>query len=492
MWRKWALLTDLYQLTMVGGYVQEGKGDQWANFDYFFRRIPDEGGYCVLAGLADLVEYLERLRFNGEDVAYLEELGLFPRRVLDYLAGFRFTGDLWAVPEGTVVFPHEPLIRVRAPLPEAQLIETALLNIMNYQTLIATKAARVCWAAGGAPVIDFGLRRAHGPDGGLMASRAAYIGGVEATSNALAGRLCGIPVRGTHAHSWVESFPTELEAFRAYARVYPDSCLLLVDTYDTLRSGVPNAIRVGRELRRRGRALQGIRLDSGDLAYLSKEARAMLDEAGLVDARIVASGDLDEWLIESLKRQGARIDVWGVGTRLVTSFSCPALGGVYKLTALAEDGRHMVPKIKRSDNPEKVTNPGVKRVVRMHDARGQMRGDVLFLEEERLPRGRPFRAYHPMYSHVFKTYSEAFELRELLVPVFEKGALVYRSPSVEEIRESARSGLARLDPAYKRFHNPHAYHISLSPRLFRVKQNLLLRAARSAPEEPEALADPLD
>jgi len=369
MWSKLALQTDLYQLTMVGGYVLEGKKDQWANFDYFFRSIPDEGGYCVLAGLEDIIDYIRQLQFAQEDLSYLEGLGIFSKEVLAYLKNFKFTGDLWAIPEGTVVFPHEPLIRVTAPLPEAQLIESAVLNVMNFQTLIATKAARICWAANGDPVIDFGLRRAQGPDGALMASRAAYIGGVDGTSNVLAGRLYGIPVRGTQAHSWVESFPHELDAFRAYAEVYPDSCLLLADTYDTIRSGVPHAIQVGQELREKGHELWGIRLDSGDLAYLSKEARRMLDEAGFPDASIVASSDLDEWIIESLKRQGARVDVWGVGTRLVTSFSCPALGGVYKLTAMDDGGEHMTPKIKRSDNPEKITNPGPKKVGRMYDQR---------------------------------------------------------------------------------------------------------------------------
>lgn len=478
MGSKWALLTDLYQLTMVGGYVQEGKKDQWANFDYFFRKIPDEGGYCVLAGLADVIEYVRTLRFNQEDLSYLEGLGIFSKEFLTYLENFKFTGDMWAIPEGTVVFPHEPLIRVTAPLPEAQLIETTLLNVMNFQTLIATKGARVRWAAQGDPVVDFGLRRAHGPDGALMASRAAYIGGVDATSNVLAGRLYGIPVRGTQAHSWVESFPQELEAFRAYAKVYPDSCLLLVDTYDTLRSGVPNAILVGRELRKKGHELGGIRLDSGDLAYLSKEARRMLDEAGFPDVTIVASSDLDEWIVESLRRQRARVDIWGVGTRLVTSFSCPALGGVYKLTALDEGGKRMVPKIKRSDNPEKITNPGLKKVVRMYDKRGQMRGDMLFLDEDSIPEGRSFRAYHPLFSHVFKTYPSRFTMRELMVPIFQKGKLVYQSPHLRTMREQTLKNLEALDAAYKRFHNPHAYHVSLSPTLFAIKQRLLHKAAK--------------
>lgn len=479
MWSKWALLTDLYQLTMVGGYFEEGKKNQWANFDYFFRSVPDKGGYCVLAGLADVIDYIQNLDFSQEDISYIKGLGMFSGEFLAYLENLKFTGDIWAVPEGSVVFPHEPLIRVMAPLPEAQIIETTLLNIVNFQTLIATKGARVHWAANGDPVVDFGLRRAHGPDGGLMASRAAYIGGVNATSNVLAGRLYGISVRGTHAHSWVESFPGEIEAFRAYARVYPDACLLLVDTYDTLRSGVPNAIRVGRELRAKGHELYGIRLDSGDLAYLSKESRRMLDEAGFPDVKIVASSDLDEWIIESLKRQGACVDIWGVGTRLVTSFSSPALGGVYKLTALNEDGERMVPKIKRSDNPEKITNPGLKKVVRIYDKNGQMRGDVLFLEKERIPKGRYFKAFHPLFRHVFKTYPKHFRMRELMVPIFQKGKLIYEIPSVHEIRENTMRNLKQLDAAYKRFRNPHTYHVSLSSLLFKTKQRLLHRAAKT-------------
>ena len=470
---RWALLTDLYQLTMVGGYVHEGKSEQTACFDYFFRRIPDGGGYAVSAGLDDIVDYILNLRFTEDDLAYLDGLGLFPKEVIKYLEDFRFTGDLWAMPEGTVVFPQEPVIRVTAPLPQAQLIETPLLNMMNFQTLIATKASRARWAAGEDPVFDFGLRRAHGPNGGLMASRAAYIGGADGTSNVLAGRHYGIPVKGTHAHSWVESFENELEAFRAYARVYPDTCLLLVDTYDTLASGVPNAIQVGKELAEKGHELFGIRLDSGDLAYLSREARRMLDEAGFKNAKIVASGDLDEYLVESLKRQGAEINTWGIGTRLVTSYTSPALGGVYKLAALDENGKKMVPKIKRSDNMEKITNPGVKKVVRMLDPDGRMRGDVLFLEDERLPRNKEFTAHHPLLPHISKEYPKTFEIRELMAPVLENGQLVYESPSVPEIRKNAMSNLAQLDRATRRFENPHTYHVSLSPQLIKMKQRLL-------------------
>jgi nicotinate phosphoribosyltransferase len=473
MWSKRALLTDLYELTMVGGYVEAGKQHQSANFDYFFRKVPDNGGYCVFAGLGDLVEYIKKLRFDETDLDYLEGLGIFPKSFMDYIERFRFTGDLWSVPEGTVVFPHEPLIRVTAPLPEAQLIETTLLNVVNFQTLIATKGARLRWAAKGDPVIDFGLRRAHGPEGAIMASRAAYIGGVDSTSNVLAGSLYDIPVKGTHAHSWIESFPDELEAFRVYAEIYPEACLLLVDTYDTLRSGVPNAIRVGLELRKNGHNLLGIRLDSGDLAYLSREARRMLDEAGLKNAAIIASSDLDEWILESLKQQGARIDIWGVGTRLVTSFSEPALGGVYKLTALDEGGERMVPKIKRSDNPEKITNPGLKKVVRVYDGEGKMRGDVLFLEEEQIPGRKSFTAHHPVLPHVYKTYPADFEKREILKPIFLHGEPVGEIPTLPRIRQHALQNLEQLDAAYKRFKNPHAYHVSLSPQLHKLKGRLL-------------------
>ncbi len=472
-----ALLTDLYQLTMVGGYIQSGKQVQQANFDYFFRTVPDNGGYCVLAGLDDLIKYIQQLHFQKEDIAYLRSLGIFSDDVLSYFESFRFTGDIWAIPEGTVIFPHEPLLRVNAPLPEAQFIESALLNMMNFQTLLATKAARIRMAAHKDPVIDFGLRRAHGPDGALMGSRAAYIGGVDATSNVLAGRFFDIPIRGTHAHSWIESFPDELTAFRAYADIYPDTSVLLVDTYDTLKSGIPNAIRVAEELRDKGHEILGIRLDSGDLAYLSKKARKMLDEAGFPNAKIVASGDLDEKIIVSLKRQKAKIDIWGIGTRLITSFSWPALSGVYKLTALDENGNRMTPKIKRSDNTEKITNPGFKKLVRIYDQKNRMRGDVILMNEEKIPSGEAFRVYHPMLSHISKIYPETFKAKELMVPVFQNGECVYNSPPVDDIRKKTLRNLERLDGAYKRFYNPHTYHISLSKSLFDMKQRLLRETA---------------
>ena len=473
--RNLTLLTDMYELTMVGGYLVNGKENQRANFDYFFRKIPDEGGYCIAAGLEQVVDYIKNIHFTSADLSYLKNLKIFPGEVFRYLKKFRFTGDLFAVPEGTVVFPYEPIIRVTAPLPEAQFIESALLNIMNFQTLIATKASRVCTAAEGDPVIEFGLRRAHGPDAAIGAARAAFIGGAQATSNILAGKLFNIPVRGTVAHSWVESFPSELEAFRAYCRVYPKDCLLLVDTYDTLKSGVPNVIKIGNELKAQGKGdLKGIRLDSGNLAYLSKEARKMLDREGFKEAKIFASSDLDEWIIESIKKQGGRIDSWGVGTKLVTAYSTPALSGVYKLTAIEENGR-MQPKIKLSDNPEKITNPGMKKVVRFFDDSGLMRGDVMFLEEEPLE-AKPLRGYHPTIPHVSKIFHPKFSRQDLLIPIFREGRLVYSKPSLKKIQGNSRQNLEQLGSEFKRLKNPHIYHVGLSKQLMKTKRDLLKEA----------------
>jgi nicotinate phosphoribosyltransferase len=461
---------------MVGAYYLLGKSQQKANFDYFFRKIPEDGGFCVAAGLEQLIEYIENLHFEPEDLDYLRSLNLFPPEVLLFFQNLRFTGDLYAVPEGTLVFPQEPIIRVTAPLPEAQFIETALLNILNYQTLIATKAARVCIVASEDPVIEFGVRRAQGPDGGLSASRAAFIGGARATSNLMAGKVFGIPVRGTVAHSWIESFPSELESFQSYAKVYPKNVVLLVDTYDTLLSGVPNAIKVGNELRaRKDGDLSGIRLDSGDLTFLSREARKLLDEAGFDRTRILGSSDLDEWLIESIKKQGADIDHWGVGTRMVTSYSCPALGGVYKLSAILEAGE-MKPKLKVSDDPEKTTNPGIKKVVRFFDEKNFMRGDVLFFEDEILPENQPIRALHPMFAHVHKTYPPRYRREEILVPIFQGGKRVYPLPPLADIQARTLQNLHYLRPEHKRLQNPHIYHVSLGERLFKQKQDLI-RAA---------------
>jgi nicotinate phosphoribosyltransferase len=461
---------------MVGGYYLLGKKDQKANFDFFFRKIPENGGFCVAAGLEQLIQYIRNIHLEPEEIDYLRTLELFPDNVIEYFRRLRFTGDLYAVPEGTLVFPQEPVIRVTAPLPEAQLIETALLNIVNFQTLVATKTARVVISAAGDPVVEFGVRRAQGPDGGMSASRAAFIGGAAATSNLMAGKAFGIPVRGTMAHSWVESFSTEIESFRAFGKIYPQNCILLVDTYDTLGSGVPNAIEVGKELQAGGKGnLLGIRLDSGDLTFLSREARKRLDDAGFDRTRIMASSDLDEWLIESIKKQGAEIDLWGVGTRLVTSYSCPALGGVYKLSAVFENGS-MQPKLKISDDPDKTTNPGVKKIIRFFDEKNFLRGDLILFEDETLPSGQTVRAFHPIFPHVTKTYPPNFRREEILVPVFKGGKLVYSSPKLPDIQKKTLENLTSLRPEHKRLQNPHIYHVSLGEKLFQTKQDLLQEA----------------
>ena len=464
------MMTDLYQLTMMYGYFKHGMAGNEGVFDVFFRPKSNIT-YAIAAGLQSVIDYINNLHFGPEDLAYLRSLDLFDEPFLAYLGELRFTGEIYAVPEGTVVFPYEPLVRVRAPILQAQLIETALLTFVNHQTLIATKASRVCYAAGGGAVLEFGLRRAQGADAGIYGARAAVIGGCSSTSNVLAGEMFGIGVSGTHAHSWVMSFPDELSAFRAYADTFPKACLLLVDTYDTLRSGVPNAITVFRELRERGYEPMGIRLDSGDLAYLSKRARVMLDEAGFPQAKICASSDLDENVIRDLKMQGCRIDTWGVGTRLITSEDNPALGGVYKMAAEVVDGR-MVPKIKLSDNPAKVTNPGYKKLFRLYGPDGMAIADLIALEEETLDETKPLRIFDPEHSYK-NMLVEQFTARELLVPVFREGRQVYTSPSVAEIRAYARRELDTMWDEYRRLMQPHIYTVDLSDRLYDLKKRLI-------------------
>ena len=464
------MMTDLYQLTMMYGYFKHGMAVNEGVFDVFFRPKSNIT-YAIAAGLQSVIDYINNLHFGPEDLAYLRSLDLFDEPFLAYLGELRFTGEIYAVPEGTVVFPYEPLVRVRAPILQAQLIETALLTFVNHQTLIATKASRVCYAAGGGAVLEFGLRRAQGADAGIYGARAAVIGGCSSTSNVLAGEMFGIGVSGTHAHSWVMSFPDELSAFRAYADTFPKACLLLVDTYDTLRSGVPNAITVFRELRERGYEPMGIRLDSGDLAYLSKRARVMLDEAGFPQAKICASSDLDENVIRDLKMQGCRIDTWGVGTRLITSEDNPALGGVYKMAAEVVDGR-MVPKIKLSDNPAKVTNPGYKKLFRLYGPDGMAIADLIALEEETLDETKPLRIFDPEHSYK-NMLVEQFTARELLVPVFREGRQIYTSPSVAEIRAYARRELDTMWDEYRRLMQPHIYKVDLSDRLYDLKKRLI-------------------
>ena len=472
-----ALLTDLYQLTMAYGYWKTGTHRKEAVFHVFFRKAPFQSGYTIAAGLGDAIAWLRALRFSDDDLAYLATLTgndgapLFEAAFLDYLRGFAFSCEVDAVPEGTLVFPNEPLLRIQGPILEAQLVETALLNFINFQTLIATKAARICLAAQGEPVLEFGLRRAQGVDGALAASRAAYIGGCAATSNVLAGQLFGIPVKGTHAHSWVMSFDDEPEAFRAYAGAMPNNCVFLVDTYDTLE-GVRRAIAAGQWLRERGHEMAGIRLDSGDLAYLSIAARELLDAAGFGKAVIVASNDLDEHIIASLKQQGARIGFWGVGTKLVTAYDQPALGGVYKLGAVREAGGPWEYKLKLSEQAAKVSTPGILQVRRF--ARGsEFVGDMIY--NEATPPVGTRVIVDPANPARRKAIPADATAEDLLVPIFRRGVLVYAEPALAEIRARAAVQLGRLYSGSKRLLNPHEYPVGLEPRLHDLKTALILK-----------------
>ncbi len=469
------LLTDLYELTMMQGYFKT-KNREMVVFDAFYRCNPSDGGYAVCAGLEQVIDYIKHLHFDQDDIQYLRSLGIFEEDFLEYLSSFQFSGNIYAIPEGTVIFPREPLIKVIAPIMEAQLIETAILNIINHQSLIATKAARVCYAAQGDGVMEFGLRRAQGPDSGTYGARAAVIGGCVATSNVLAGQMFDIPVRGTHAHSWIMSFPDEYTAFKTYADLYPSACILLVDTYDTLKSGIPNAIRVFQEQKEAGIPLTfyGIRMDSGDLAYLSKKARKMLDAAGFPDAVISASNDLDEYLIESLKLQGATITSWGVGTNLITSRDCPAFGGVYKLAAIQNEDGVFVPKIKLSENTEKVTNPGNKTVYRVYEkASGKVKADLICLVGETFDESRDLRLFDPLETwKKTRLKGGSYTLRELLVPVFQNGQCVYESPSVMDIQAYCTREKDTLWNETKRFVNPHHIYVDLSDQLYQMKTKL--------------------
>jgi nicotinate phosphoribosyltransferase len=470
-----ALLTDLYQLTMAYGYWKEGMRDKEAVFHLTFRQQPFGSGYTIACGLEDAIEYIQNFRFFPDDLQYLETLKdgedkpLFERAFLDYLAELDIVCDVDALPEGTVVFPHEPLLRINGPLLQCQLVETTLLNIINFQTLIATKSARICLAAQGAPVLEFGLRRAHGPDGGLAASRAAYIGGCAATSNVLAGKVFGIPVKGTHAHSWVMTFSSEVAAFTAFAKAMPANSIFLVDTFDT-QQGIRHAIEVAKELRKHSHQFSGIRLDSGDLALLSITARRMLDEAGFPEAKIVASNDLDEHIISSLREQGARIDIWGVGTKLVTAFDQPALGGVFKLGAVRDPGGQWEYKIKLSEQAVKVSNPGVLQVQRFE------RGDEYFADMMYDEAGS---------SSLSRTIVDLADVtlrrkipkdargQDLLVPIFRAGKLVYQRPSIHEMRRTAAGQLEKFYSGIKRLLNPHIYPVGLEYHLNELKARLI-------------------
>ena len=468
MARNLTMLTDLYQLTMINGYFKCGTQNQKAAFDLFYRGS-NGYSYAIAAGLEQAIDYVKNLHFDDDDVDYLRSLGIFGEDFLNELKKFRFTGDIKAVPEGTLIFPNEPIMTVIAPMFEAQLVETALLNIINHQTLIATTASRLCECTKGA-ISEFGLRRAQGPDAGLYGARAAYIGGCRSTSNVLAGQMFGIEVKGTHSHSWVMSFPTEYDAFEAYAKVYPDSCLLLVDTYDTLKSGVPNAIRVFNKLKAEGHKPLGIRLDSGDLAYLSRQARKMLDEAGFPEAKIFVSNDIDEKVLLALAQQDAKIDVYGIGTKLITSFNNAALGGVYKLSAIEEDGK-MIPKIKVSNSHEKTTNPGLKKTVRVL-VDGMAAADLICLHDDEFDTSKPLTVYHPEQTWK-KTTFDKYELKELMVDVFKDGKLVYDMPSLKEIGEYCDKSKGEFFPEYRRVTNTQEYKVDLSDNMWKLKHKLL-------------------
>ena len=472
------LLTDLYELTMMQGYYKSGSNPTVV-FDAFYRTNPSGGGFAIAAGLEQVIQYIKELRFEEEDIAYLASLNLFDADFLDYLRHFRFTGDIYAIPEGTVVFPREPLVKVVAPIMEAQLVETAILNIVNHQSLIATKAARVVYAARGDGIMEFGLRRAQGPDAGTYGARAAVIGGCIGTSNVLCGQLFDIPVKGTHAHSWIMSFPDEYTAFKTYADLYPNACLLLVDTYDTIKSGVPNAIRVFTEMRKAGIPLKnyGIRLDSGDLAYMSKKARKLLDAPGFPDAIISASSDLDEYLIDSLKTQGAAITSWGVGTNLITSADNPAFGGVYKLAAVMNEDGKFEPKIKLSENSEKITNPGNKTVLRVYEKEsGKIKADLICLVDEHFSEADPLLLFDPAEPwKKTKLQPGEYTLREILVPVFKQGKCVYTSPKAMEIRDYCKQEQETLWDETRRLVNPHNMYVDLSAKLYDIKLQLLDR-----------------
>lgn len=478
MKRNLTLLTDLYELTMMQGYYEEYNMNETVIFDAFYRSNPGNNGYSICAGLEQVIDYIQNLHFDNEDIEYLKSLGIFKDTFLNYLSTFRFTGDIYALPEGSVMFPREPFIKVIAPIMQAQLIETAILNIINHQSLIATKAARVVYAANGEPVLEFGLRRAQGPDAGIYGARAAIIAGCEGTSNVLCGKIFDVPVRGTHAHSWIMSFPDELSAFRTYARIYPTACILLVDTYDTLKSGVPNAIKVFQEMKESGIELKnyGIRLDSGDLAYLSKKAKKMLDQAGFSDAIISASNDLDEEIIASLKLQGAMINSWGVGTHLITSKNCPSFGGVYKLAAIKDRrSKEFIPKIKLSENAEKITNPGNKTIYRIYDKEHhKIIADLICLVGEVFDENKPLMLFDPIETWK-KTKLEAgsYTIREMLIPIFKDGECVYSKPSVMEIREYCKQEKESLWDEAKRLSYPHQTYVDLSYKLWNIKNDLL-------------------
>lgn len=464
------MLTDFYEITMANGYLQSGNmKEDIAYFDMFFRKVPDGGGYAIMAGVEQVIDYLENLKFTEEDIEFLRGKGVFCEEFLEYLRNFRFSCDVWAVPEGTPIFPHEPVLTVRGPMIQAQFIETMILLIINHQSLIATKANRIVRAAQGRPVMEFGTRRAHGTAAAVYGARAAYIGGCAGTACAIADRDYGISALGTMAHSWVQMFPSEYEAFKKYAEIYPDNCTLLVDTYNVLKSGVPNAIKVFKEVKPKK---MGIRIDSGDVAYLTKKARKMLDDAGLTDCTITVSNSLDEYIIRDVIMEGAQIDSFGVGERLITAKSEPVFGGVYKLAALEQNGV-IIPKIKISENVEKITNPGFKTLYRLYDKEtGKALADVMTVDGEVIPEVDGYEIFDPNAIWKKKKLYN-FRAENLRVQIFDKGKCVYTCPPVDEVREYCKKQMDTLWSETLRFENPQTYYVDLSQNLWNMKNDLI-------------------
>ena len=475
--RNLSMLSDFYEFTMANGYFNKGMKDTIAIFDAFYRSNPNDGGYSIFAGLNDIIDFIENLSFSDEDIAYLKEMGDFSDGFLEYLKDFKFTGDVWAYPEGSVIFPNEPIITVKAPIIECSILETYLLLSMNFNSLIATKTSRIVKAAGERLVMEFGARRAQGADASLTGARAAYIGGAPVSSNTLSAKRYGFKPAGTMAHSWVQAFDSEYEAFKTYAEIYPENCVLLIDTYDTINSGLPNAMKVFKEVLKPKGLSGGVRIDSGDLAYLSKEVRKILDENGFTDTKIVASNSLDEFKINSLLSQGAQIDSFGIGERLITSKSDPVFGGVYKLVGLYEDNK-LKSKIKVSENVEKITTPGFKKVYRLYDkSTGKAEADYITLVDEKVDDSKPLVIFDPLFTWKMKKMDN-YKARPMQEPIFEDGKLVYDQPGIEEIRDYCQSELDSLWDEVKRFDQPHNYYVDLSQDLWNLKQDLILKAKR--------------
>ena len=470
------MLTDFYEFTMANGYFLDGRGDNIAYFDMFFRNVPDGGGYAIMAGVEQLVDYMKNLRFTDEDIAYLRSKNCFDERYLDYLRNFEFKCDVWAIREGTPIFPGEPLVVVRGPIVQAQFLETMTLLTINHQSLIATKANRMVRAAEGRTILEFGSRRAQGYDGAVYGARAAYIGGCAGTACVMTDRDCGVPAAGTMAHSWIQSYPTEYEAFAAYAKYYPDNCIFLIDTYNVLKSGLPNTLKVSKEiLEPMGYRPKGVRIDSGDIAYLSKKIRRVLDEEGYPDVKIVASNSLDEFIIQDLLVQGAKIDTFGIGERLITSKSEPVFGGVYKLTAIEDENGAIIPKIKISENVEKITTPHFKQIYRLYDRdSGKAIADVITLFDEQIDDTKPLLIFNPVYTWKKKRVTN-FTVRPLLEPIFKNGKCVYEQRDIHEIRSYCLKQVDGLWDEVTLFENPHTYYVDLSQKLWDIKHELLSR-----------------